>query len=289
MSDRSQPITVGPVDGALYSPKEYTGFIAFFDILGFSELIIEENFSDKIETYRTILNDAIRVDASDLEYVFFSDSVIINSQSNEEEELLQIIVAISEISCRLLDELGLAICGCISYGTFTKLTDQEKNVMITGKPILDAIHYEKEQNWAGVMVSPRVLKHFPKLKDKIILDANSVENVEIMVDNILWLPCLTQYMEIPFSDDRIYEGFVITPKNRNAATITDFISSLDNYKKKLKETKLLAPDDYTQKKYEYTMKLIDKMKNNWESIEQTQDTQPLFDINYLVSWDDTIK
>jgi len=129
---------------------EIEGFIGYFDLLGFSESIRSgENFIKKISKYNEILYEAVEVDSKNLEYVFFSDSVIINSKGKSEEELIELIWALSEILYRLLIELNVVICGCISIGKFTKIVDDNNNVMITGSPILEAVHYEKKKNRIG--------------------------------------------------------------------------------------------------------------------------------------------
>lgn len=260
------------------------GFIAYFDILGFSDLIKEEDFSDKIEKYNEILTEAIHVDAWDLEYVFFSDSVIINSKSNDESELLQLIIAISEISHRLLTELHLAICGCISFGKFTKLMDDEKNVILTGIPILDAIHYEQAQNWIGIMISPRVIKFYPNLNEKKLYTNPNSDEVKNMIDNILWLPCVYRYDKIPFSENKYYDGFIITPKDADVENIDDVKNNLLEYHDKLDELRLYAPDSYSQHKFSNTMGMIVEFYNQWRIIPKTDRTKSLHEINYIDLW-----
>lgn len=277
MSDASPPISPGLAEGLLVGREEYTGLIAFFDILGFSEMIKENKFSGKMERYKIILNDAVNKTDSDLEYVFFSDSVLINSKSSSKKALLEIILAVSEINYRLVTELSLTICGCISYGTFTKYTDDKKNVMITGLPIVDASHYEKEQNWCGVMISPRVLAEYPIFKEIIIPDLSQPENIDIMVEKILWLLSIKKYDNIPFTNNRCYQGYIIIPKDIDSKNVPSFLQSLKRYRTDLLELCLLAPDSYTQKKYQEFIKMISVVETEWKDIPQDAITQPLFE------------
>jgi len=123
--------------------QDVDGFIAYFDLLGFSNAsMYDENFPEKIDKYHKILSEATNLDSQSLEYIAFSDSVIIHSNSNSEEQLLSLLLALSEISYSLLTKLNMVMCGCVSVGKFKK-SRQNNNFMIVGTPLLDAIDYEK--------------------------------------------------------------------------------------------------------------------------------------------------
>ena len=226
---------------------ELEGFIAYFDMLGFSNSIqYGNNFSKKINKYREILFEAIEVDASNLEYVSFSDSVIINSTEKNEETLLELLWALSEILFRMLTELEVAMCGCLSVGTFTKIIDEDNNVMITGTPILDAIHYEKQQNWVGIMLSPKIIKEYPTIREKIIEKCRSQDDVDLMKHRLLWLSCTQRYSEIPFSNGLRYDGYVIIPKNQSTKNLEELRKDMYIFIDKLDEMSLFASDIHSQ-------------------------------------------
>ena len=56
---------------------EITGFLACFDLLGFSELIVNTGFNEKFDVFCTILEEAVVSGWTDIHYRFFSDSVVI--------------------------------------------------------------------------------------------------------------------------------------------------------------------------------------------------------------------
>ncbi|MHA1410135.1 MAG: hypothetical protein ACTSQY_07515 [Candidatus Odinarchaeia archaeon] len=240
------------------------GFIGYFDILGFSELLrtLEEAaFEKKFEKYCTILNEATSREKRGLEYTFFSDSVIINSTQGELNDLLNISKAISEINYNLTMKLSVAICGCISYGNFTKRTDNG-NTMITGTPILDAIRYEKNQNWVGTILSPIVFANFKQLKALIEMEPLGPKVVEQICTNISWLSTIQQYDEIPFPDGDFW-GYVVLPRNSESKTIQPVIEDYEKYKVKLQELLLYAPNVHAQKKYEKTCTFLDTIIGRW--------------------------
>lgn len=246
---------------------ELEGFIAYFDMLGFSNSIqYGNNFSKKINKYREILFEAIEVDASNLEYVSFSDSVIINSTEKNEETLLELLWALSEILFRMLTELEVAMCGCLSVGTFTKIIDEDNNVMITGTPILDAIHYEKQQNWVGIMLSPKIIKEYPTIREKIIEKCRSQDDVDLMKHRLLWLSCTQRYSEIPFSNGLRYDGYVIIPKNQSTKNLEELRKDMYIFIDKLDEMSLFASDIHSQNKYSETRQMIYNFLSNMQSL-----------------------
>ena len=103
------------------------GFVAFLDLLGFSELIQREDFSDKFERYVDIIEKTLDTDTTGFQYIIFSDSLIINTKNNDKEQLLKLSTSISHISYRLLTELDLPICGCISVGRFDRFQKKWKH------------------------------------------------------------------------------------------------------------------------------------------------------------------
>jgi len=251
------------------SPKppesEKYGFIAYFDILGFSELIKEENFADKIQLYNEILQEAVSSKNRDLDYIFFSDSVIINSNNSSEQDLLNLCVAIAEIMFRLLMELDLTICGCISFGEFTKLTNNG-NAMITGTPILDAVKFEELQKWVGMMLSPRVVKAFRTIGPKTNMSRGRAETFPALFEeNLPWKIHLQRYSPIPLADGTM-DGFVIIPRDPSVTDCMAHIDRLKDCRQKLDELCLFAPDPYSQQKYITTNTMLREIIERWETL-----------------------
>lgn len=240
------------------------GFVGYFDILGFSELLRtleDQAFEKRFKKYCGILKEATSRNDRNLEYTFSSDSVVINSKSGTLSDLLQISTTISEIMYELTMELRVVICGCISYGTFTKRSDNG-NTMIAGTPILDAIRYEKRQNWAGVMLSPKIFENFKQIKELLEMDPPGPDVVGQINTNIRWLSTIQKYSEIPFSDGD-FIGYAILPRNKESKTIISIIEDYKGFIDRLQELLLYAPDIYPQRKYEKTCGFLNRIYDRW--------------------------
>jgi hypothetical protein len=244
---------------------ETNGYIAYFDVLGFSELIRVDSFSSTITKYNKILQDAVNRDDRNLDYIFFSDSVIIHSNNNQQTDLLDISLAISEITYRLVTELELTISGCISYGSFTKLQN-DGNVMITGTPILDAVGWEKKQNWIGTVFSPLVVRQNRILAEISQIDVNEIYdwkkgNYDFLYQ-LFWKTIIQKNQSIPIKDG-YYEGYAIVPINPFNDKLSHFEENLHHYRDKLDELKLFASDSYVQDKYSSTINWIGRISIPW--------------------------
>lgn len=246
------------------------GLIAYFDVLGFSNLIREEKFLEKREKYAKILNDAVNRNGRNLDYIAFSDSVIIKSESITEKELLDVCKAVSEISFQLLLELELPLRGCISCGDFT-WDVKEGNSIISGAPILDAINWEKKQNWMGVILSPRIVDKFRDLQEKThfhYLAEESDENIRKLKTELAWKTHIQVYDEIPLSDSAYnYEGFVILPRNPESTDL-ELQKDILEYRRKLRFMTLLAPDTLIQTKYTHSAYMIESINARCHNIMQ---------------------
>lgn len=228
-----------------------TGVVAFLDILGFSNYILQgESFSENYKKYVDIIGRATR-HYSGLDYTLFSDSLVLTTDNAEDEDLLCLIAAISEISFNLLVQLNVPVCGCVSIGSFEKEIDN-KNMIITGKPIVEAIEYEKKQNWIGVMVSPSVLKSKPDIRSKISYHELTIDKHP---ENLIWTSLLYEYEKIPFSIEH-FHGFALLPHTKNVTSLSQTNRALRQYRSKINELKFYAPDPYVQHKYSNTKEFI---------------------------------
>jgi hypothetical protein len=137
------------------------GYVALLDVLGFSELIARESRSMELERYFDAIDEATNK-MEGVEYVLFSDTIVINAPSRSPEDLLQILQACSFAMHYLLKE-GLAVRGAISYGSYYRSRSQ-KGVVIAGPAFIEAYHFEKAQNWVGIALAPSILREFSDLE-----------------------------------------------------------------------------------------------------------------------------
>ena len=234
-------------------------------MLGFSELVQEGSFSDNFKKYSEILSNAVEANKEDLQYVTFSDSVVINTKKDDGVQLQYLIQTVADISFHFLTELNIPICGSISIGEFDRHEHKDGNVMIAGRPIIDAYQYERKQDWIGVMLSPKVIRNKPNLVECCRLPRlNSVEDGEKLRKCLpLWPFILQKYYDIPFRNQNNvfeehsrYSGFVIVPQRYGWREPEEVIGDLGKYKEKLEELKLFAPEPSAQMKYQYALNWI---------------------------------
>lgn len=252
------------------------GYVALLDILGFSELIKSDSLPGDFERYFEIMKGALESYGPNIQYVTFSDSILINTTEESENNLFLLIKAVSYITYRFLIELNVPIRGCISCGDFYRFEGDKGNVMIAGKPIIDAHRFEKKQDWIGVMLSPKVIEKNATLRDLCSMDKRDF--IEKKTSNqgcpqIDWLLLLGFYTHIPFHQETLdlnhYKGVVVIPQkgsdlSNNDEKVTYLLRCLKEYQKKLNEMLLYASEPKSQRKYDSTIIFIQRLRQSWE-------------------------
>ena len=144
--------------------------------------------------------------------------------------------------------------------------------MFSGAPIIDAVEYEKEQSWIGILLTPKALEHVPELQELHYVPQHiNQEKVHTLHAKMPWPLLVWRHEKIPFrnrniSTDRLFAGIVVIPSPADCKTPIELISSLRKYIKKLQELKLLAPYPETQQKYIATMICLEQIRKRWEKI-----------------------
>lgn len=132
-------------------------FVAYLDILGFSDLVMRENHDHIYDKLRKISGDIGLLNylhgpvappgAGKLRIITFSDSIFIFTNDQSRASFFSIIFAISKIVITGLEN-GIAIKGSLASGEIT--IDTSKNLFF-GTPIIDAYNLEKEVHYIGVV------------------------------------------------------------------------------------------------------------------------------------------
>lgn len=140
-------------------------YVAFFDIMGFKELVERNNHSyivDKLEALRKtisileklhenqgFLND---VKVTNSKTITFSDSIMIFTKDDSIESLNKIIIDSSIFLFKAI-EIGIPIKGALSYG---EVTLDFKNSLFFGRPIIDAYLLHDELNMYSAILDNRI-------------------------------------------------------------------------------------------------------------------------------------
>ena len=132
--------------------KTTNRFVAFFDIMGFKELVLKnphDEILEKLETLKKLSNDLVSNEYNLFEEegyesltrsVSFSDSFLFFSKSNSKKDALKIILDSTVFILIALDS-NIAIKGALSYGEVTVDFD---NSLFFGQPIINAYELHDE-------------------------------------------------------------------------------------------------------------------------------------------------
>lgn len=84
--------------------------IGFLDVLGFAELVKRQNFSELFDAYTNLIKSSLSAKKHySMDYVVFSDTIVIISEKTDYEGLLDLLEAISVFSFKALVEMELPI------------------------------------------------------------------------------------------------------------------------------------------------------------------------------------
>ena len=75
-------------------------YVAFLDVLGFREVVGRHSFGEFLAGYKTCLQRTLTPHG--VNYVVFSDSIVLTTNGAQDEDLHQLVVACSHLFYRLL-------------------------------------------------------------------------------------------------------------------------------------------------------------------------------------------
>ena len=145
--------------------RKIMGFLAFFDILGFKNLIqnnsleyLESNVAKMLDTLDVRAKTMDGVDGKQMlsfeqtESIVFSDTIIlyercIKSAGGQIFHIGPSIIDKSALLLRIAFEAGIPLRGAISFGEYV-VSDR----YILGKPIVEASETEKALEWSGAVL-----------------------------------------------------------------------------------------------------------------------------------------
>lgn len=137
-------------------------FVAFFDILGFKELVNSQKHNEVLEKLNKLVISARKlknighiqffsersISNDQTKFVTFSDSYIFFSKGDSKQDAMKILFDSYAIIISAL-KLGIPIKGSISYG---EITVDFNNNLFFGKPIIDAYLLHEELQMLTVII-----------------------------------------------------------------------------------------------------------------------------------------
>jgi hypothetical protein len=123
-------------------------YVAFCDILGFSNSVINE-FDKVIAIYKDFRNEIDKYDFFKLKISIYSDSILIMS-----DDIIEITKAVQILLWRALS-YGWIIRGGIAYGKHWKESD-ENNLFIVSEALVKAVNIEKTIKHPIIVISDEI-------------------------------------------------------------------------------------------------------------------------------------
>lgn len=227
------------------------GYVALIDVLGFSELSLEEGrIIDFISRFYNLIIEVNNRYKKNLKFILASDTIFIATENDSEESFRDITSACSYLLFKYI-RWEFPIKGCISYGDYIIYDGLLHNKVVPptiyGKPIIDAHNYENDLNWIGIMISPLAIERCFGIS---YIDFGLEKNIRIK-----------KCHKIPFKDGTFLDGLALLPLGGHDNAGAVIIPALDESIKNLSGLKLLAKNQKDQQKYENSIQWLQEVKN----------------------------
>ncbi len=237
--------------------KFETHYVAFLDVLGFKEIINNDN-KEKLQTYFKTAHDAVqRVqnDKEKLKVFLISDSIIIIAENNI-DQLKLMLRAIQTLQIELINK-NIWLRGAVTIGAVD--FDQSTN-MIVGKALTKAYLLEQEAILPRVIIDPKILKELKVNKAEFISKLNGNHSFEESNDNKLihdtYIKISEESIFVSFANRLLYEHFY-SKKHSLTNIFKDLVNNL--YSEQKHYTKYLWIKNYfINSLMEYEASLIEE-------------------------------
>lgn len=254
----------------------FKGYVALLDVLGFSAMVARDTDGKQVADYLRALEEAFPSQgrSSAVDYVVFSDSIILTTRDETVDSLNALVMGCSSLFGRLLDR-EISLRGAITHGPYIR-EKTESGIFVAGSAIIEAHEFERRQDWVGIMLTPSVLRHQPKLKEWAHTDQSEAyrdpNRCAELLKRIDWAAFLFN-IEIPFkpqsaSSPPMYGGTAIVPTHGQPEP-NALLNSLNKSRERLLWLKSLAPTPDAQKKYDQTIHLMGLVRRIWKTVINT--------------------
>jgi hypothetical protein len=232
-------------------------FVAFFDILGFKNIVDNNSHDDLLEIYNDSLPASLELmdkyfpiiyshvtpsaeqSAISIKAFLISDSLIL-IQNEFTERGLTYIIAQSQIllGCCLFD--GIPLRGAISYGEVSVQSTKWGNIIV-GKGLTNAYLLESQQDWSGGIV------------DKKCFDSFVTNSSNLLTKRLLAVqkpvPLICNY-DVPFKNGSFENHFVLDWTNfPSIKSQTDILAAFTKHNKRVDADSIRRKIDSTLKFY----------------------------------------
>jgi hypothetical protein len=241
--------------------EKIRGFVAVIDVLGFREMVTRSDDLSHVKEYITTVVSLFENNQnSKLQFVLFSDNLIVNTTDDSESSFGEILRACSGLFCELTN-YQIAIRGAIAHGSFMRSETTSQGVILAGRPIIEALYYQDQQGWLGIILAPSVIRYDERIQKLSVPTATRGESDGVWLDRNRLALRLQRWPRIPFhvtalTDEGHFDGYAVVPMRFMLAEATDTTKSLAETMANLEKMRAAAPDPRSQKKYSESLKWV---------------------------------
>ena len=172
--------------------KYQDSLVAFIDVLGFSNLVYDDDQS-KIEKYFDyVLSDFKEsLPSKGFKYILISDSIVISCQKTH-KNLAELIFFLGKIQSQLFSK-GILLRGAVSFG---EVYINKLNNIIVGAGLINAFKLEKQAIFPRIIVDRKFILEF-NTSTKLFIDSLNTtfkerygeedENIKLEKDGFLYI------------------------------------------------------------------------------------------------------
>jgi hypothetical protein len=194
----------------------------------------------------------------------FSDSIVLTTEKDGKEDFEHLLERCSALLSVMLAN-GIALRGAIAYGSYVA-QKSDYGTFVAGKAIIEAYHFERQQDWVGIMLAPSIRERIPDLASLCRRKVPKTADEWSDLDQRISCAKFAHSAPIPFHGGGEYEGFAVVPTDGIAGFEVpgdDTSASI----KHLGRLKSFAPDPAAQAKYARSMKWLEGVGYSWRLIE----------------------
>lgn len=224
-------------------------YFAFLDILGFKELVKNNNHTVLTELYKRLVNYQVEYysqfteinakgekarlkeyyDPTGLRLVNISDSIMFWTDNTKLNSLYEIVSAVKMIMSISMS-VGIPLRGAIVKGDI-EIFEKGKNLSVVGRGLVEAYEMEGQQNWSGCLIDERIFIWLNSI-NRVFLNKNS----NISIEKADWL---IKKHPVPFKikgEEFVKELFTVNWAEGSNKSEREIRESFSMHNKRIKET-----------------------------------------------------
>lgn len=228
-----------------------TPYFAFLDILGFKELVKNNNHKTLVNLYKTLVSFPVtfyndfhekeqkqleeelgeRFNPTGLRLVNISDSILLWTNNSKEQSLIELLFAVKLLMTTSMTA-GIPLRGTVVMGNIEVL-EQKGSLSIVGRGLVHAYEMESKQVWSGCMVDKAIFT-FLRSFQKVVMQRDGALRVEKLNSLII-------ESDVPLKDKTV-RSYVVNWADNLKITEEEIYQSFAKFNKREKEDEKVKAD-----------------------------------------------